>query len=89
LTSSRLPNDFVKIITTEEETEEIVENVDFSTANYICHLCKVELNEVEHQEEAGPIICKLCTKKEQIKIERKKGSDGIKKFAEKMLQVNF
>lgn len=86
-TSCRLPIDFVKNITTEEEIEKNVEC--FTVNNYTCHLCKIELNEVvENQDEAGPIICKLCTTKEQIKIQREKSSEGIKKFAEKMLQVN-
>lgn len=89
LTSSRLPNNFVKTITTEEEIEEIEEILQCSTVSYTCNVCKIEINEVENQDEAGSIMCNLCRKKEQIKMQRKKGSDGIKKFAEKMLQVNF
>jgi len=86
LTSSRLPNNFVQTITTEEEIEEILQ---CSTVNYTCDICKIEINEVDNQDEAGSIMCNLCKKKEQIKMQRKKSSDGIKKFAEKMLQVNF
>jgi len=92
MTSSRLPIDFIKTITTEEEIEEVEENeenVQNSTVNYICHTCEIDIQEVENQDEAGSIMCKLCIKKEQIKMQRKKGFDGIKKFAEKMLQVNF
>ncbi|CAI6362175.1 unnamed protein product [Macrosiphum euphorbiae] len=83
--SSRLPNNFVQTITTEEEIEEILQ---CSTVNYTCGICKIEINEVENQDEAGSIMCNLCRKKEQIKMQRKKGSDGIKKFAENMLQTS-
>ncbi|KAL5244668.1 hypothetical protein ACI65C_012078 [Semiaphis heraclei] len=43
---------------------------------------------MENQDEAGSMMCNLCRKKEQIKMQRKKGYDGIKKFAEKMLQTS-
>ncbi|KAF0702823.1 KRAB-A domain-containing protein 2-like, partial [Aphis craccivora] len=88
LTSSRLPNNFVKTITTEEEIEKIEEILQCSTVNYTCDICIIEINEVENQDEAGSIMCNLCRKKDQIKMHRKKGSDGIKKFAEKMLQTS-
>jgi len=89
LISLRLLNSFVKTIKTEEEIEEIEEILQCSTVNYTCDLCKIEMNEVENQDEAGPFMCNLCRKKEHIKMQRKKGYDGIKKFVEKMLQENF
>jgi len=67
LISSRLLNNFVKTITTEEEIEEILQ---CSTVNYTCDICKIEINEVENQDEAGSIMCNLCRKKEQIKMQR-------------------
>ncbi|XP_008188371.2 uncharacterized protein LOC103310808 [Acyrthosiphon pisum] len=73
---------------TIEEIEEIEEILQCSTVNYTCGICKIEINEVENQDEAGSIMCNLCRKKEQIKMQRKKGSDSIKKFAEKMLQTS-
>jgi len=89
MTSSRLPIDFIKTITTEEEIEENEENVQCSTVNYTCHTCKIDIHEVENQDEAGSIMCKLCIKKEQIKMQRKNALIALKNFAEKMLQVNF
>jgi hypothetical protein len=60
LINSRLPINFVKNITAEEE---IKENVQCSTVNYKCHVCEIEINEVVHQDEAGSIMCILCRKK--------------------------
>jgi len=53
LTSSRLPNNFVQTITTEEEIEDIEEILQCSTVNYTCDICKIEIN----QDEAGSIMC--------------------------------
>ena len=45
----------IQTITTEEEIEEIEEILQCSTVNYTCSICKIEINEVENQDEAGSI----------------------------------
>jgi len=48
---------------TEAEFEKSIECL---TVSYTCHRCKIDLNEVENQDEVVTILYKLCITKEQI-----------------------
>jgi len=32
----------------------------YNTVNYTCQICEIYINEVENQDQAGSIMCKLC-----------------------------
>lgn len=47
--------------------------------SYTFSICKINLNEVENQKEAGPIVCKLCrSKKKKLKSNEKRALKALK-----------
>lgn len=89
LASSRFSNNFVQTITTEEEIEETEEILQCSTVNYTCGICKIEINEVENQDEAGSIMCNLCRKKNRLKCNEKKVLMALKNLLKKCCRYIF
>ncbi|XP_060848321.1 KRAB-A domain-containing protein 2-like [Rhopalosiphum padi] len=90
LSSSNLPSEIIKKLTTEEHLEEILNNIqpehEKEQITSYCSICNTEmLTEVEFAE---TIICDLCKTSEQINKQRQLGYQGQEKAAEIMLKVS-
>ncbi|XP_060845447.1 KRAB-A domain-containing protein 2-like [Rhopalosiphum padi] len=90
LSSSNLPSEIIKKLTTEEHLEEILNNIqpehEKEQITSYCSICNTEmLTEVEFAE---TIICDLCKTSEKINKQRQLGYQGQEKAAEIMLKVS-
>ncbi|XP_029341461.1 KRAB-A domain-containing protein 2-like [Acyrthosiphon pisum] len=91
LSSSNLPSEIIKKLTTEEHLADILNNIqpehEKEEITSYCSSCNTEMITVV--EFAETIICDLYKTSEKINKQRQLGYQGQEKAAEKILKVSF